>query len=274
MPGILEFMKPSRLTAHLVLAALVAASAAAQPSGPTAVRAGAGVTRHEAAPGAIRVLLVGNSLTYWNEMPRMLEQMAASGGAKRLFVEFCGAGGLALRQHWERGEVAGALAAEHWDFVVLQGQSVESTAFTDEFLKYGQLLAGEIRRKGASTVLFLTWSVRGEPQAPVTIAYRHLAEATGAAIAPVGIAWERVLKQGHALHDGSGVHPNLAGTYLTACVLYAAVTGSSPVGLPYRLEVRYGGGEPTRPGLDTQSLGQDLARGLQQAAWDAVSTWR
>ncbi len=204
----------------------------------------------------------------------MLEQMAASGGTKRLFVEFCGAGGLAMRQHWERGEVARALATARWDFVVLQGQSVESTAFTDEFLKYGRLLAGEIRRTGARTVLFLTWSVRGEPQAPVTIAYRHLAEATGAAIAPVGIAWERVLKQGHPLHDGSGVHPNLAGTYLTACVLYAAVTGGSPVGLPYRFQVKYDGGEPTRPGLDTPTLGPVFARELQQAAWDAVSTWR
>ncbi len=63
MPGMLGSMKPSRMIAHLALAALVAASAAAQPSGPTAARTDAGATRHEAAPGAIRILLVGNSLT-------------------------------------------------------------------------------------------------------------------------------------------------------------------------------------------------------------------
>ena len=76
-------------------------SAFAQRPGATpAGTPAAGVTSHEALPGAIRVLLVGNSLTYWNEMPRMLERMAASAGAKHLFVEFCGAGGLALRQQW------------------------------------------------------------------------------------------------------------------------------------------------------------------------------
>ena len=174
----------------------------------------------------------------------------------------------------ERGEVSRALTEAHWDFVVLQGQSTEATANTEEFLGYGQLLAGEITRRGAKPVLLLTWSVRGEPQAPVTIAYRHLAGATGATIAPVGVAWERVLKQGHPLHDGSGVHPNLAGTYLAACVLYATVTGRSPVGLPYRVEVRYDGGGATRPVLDTQRLGEAFAHELQQAAWDTVSGWR
>ena len=39
---------------------------------------------------------------------------------------------------------------------------------------------------------------------------------------------------GVSLWASDGVHPTPAGTYLTACVLYATLTGRSPVGIPGR----------------------------------------
>lgn len=238
--------------APLVVAALLA-------SAPVAYAQGQPAAPHEAAPGAIRVLLVGNSLTYSNDMPAMLERMAAAAGPKRLFVGFSGGPGMTLRQHWEAGAVARAAAERRWDCVVLQGQSQEPVAATDEFLSYGQLLDGEIRRRGARTVLFVTWAARGQSQAPLTAAYESLARATGATVAPVGAAWERARRRGVTLHDAGGVHPNAAGTYLAACVLYAVVAGVSPVGLPF----------PSGPGMTPA-----FARELQETAWEAARASR
>ena len=50
----------------------------------------------------MRVLFIGNSLTFWNEMPWMTRRLAGSLGSK-LVTEFNGAAGATLRQHWERG---------------------------------------------------------------------------------------------------------------------------------------------------------------------------
>jgi hypothetical protein len=248
-------MRAGRVIVVLALAALVALSTAAQP----------------AAPAPLRVLLVGNSLTYFNEMPRMLAQMASAPGATPLRVAFCGAGGLRLENQWERGEVVRALGAAQWDVVVLQGQSVESTDSPATFLEYGRRLDGEIRRHGARTVLFLTWAVEGRPQEPVTSAYLQLSRETGATVAPVGPAFASERRRGRTLLGGDDVHPNLAGSYLAACVLYAVVTGRSPVGLTSRFESE---AEGSRPAGVTREIPPDLARELQHAALDAVASPR
>jgi hypothetical protein len=49
----------------------------------------------------------------------------------------------------------------------------------------------------------------------------------------VGLAFEEAYRQRpdiklHKEHDG--LHPNLLGTYLAACVVYASLYGKSPVG--------------------------------------------
>ena len=84
------------------------------------------------------------------------------------------------------------------------------------------------RSAARKTVFFLTWANRERPQGPVTERYLFLAKSRGALVAPVGIAWQELAKKGIDLYDGSGVHPNLGGTYLSACVFYAFFTGKSP----------------------------------------------
>ena len=59
-------------------------------------------TDHDQSADAVRVLFIGNSLTFWNEMPWMTRRLAGSLGSK-LVTEFNGAAGATLRQHWERG---------------------------------------------------------------------------------------------------------------------------------------------------------------------------
>lgn len=57
-------------------------------------------------------------------------------------------------------------------------------------------------------------------------------------------------------YDGS--HPDLLGTYLAACVTYAALYEKSPVGNPYNY---YG------------AIDAETAAFLQQVAWDTVTSF-
>jgi hypothetical protein len=83
---------------------------------------------------------------------------------------------------------------------------------------------------------------RGDMQASVQ---------TGAAVIPVGEAWQRALAEGlpAPLWQDDGSHPAPAGTYLAACVAYETVFGQSPVGL-----------------ADHEGLPDEVAARLQQLA--------
>ena len=263
-------MKSARALSVLLL---LSGAAAAEQSPPSKIeiRAGDRVLTNRPSDGdAIRVLFVGNSLTYWNEMPWMVEQIAAKGSPK-LSTAFAGGSGMSLRQQWQSAKTLRTIREHPWDYVVLQGQSSEAERNQAEFARYGSLLDGEIRKRGAKTVFFLTWANRGRPQGPVTERYRFLAKSLGALVAPVGIAWKELAKKGLDLYDESGVHPDLGGTYLSACVFYALFTGKSPVGLPHAFDVHFEIDEFYRRGLEGEKIPAEDALAIQRAAWAAVS---
>ena len=220
--------------------------------------------------GAIRVLFVGNSLTYWTEMPWLVEKISA-GTTPGLSTAFVGGSGMSLRQQWQNAKTLRAIRERPWDYVVLQGQSSEPATNGAEFARYGRLLDAEIRKRGAKTVFFLTWANRGDPQGPIAERYLALAKELGAMVAPAGLAWQELQKKGRDLYDGSGVHPNLGGSYLSACVFYALFTGRSPVGLPHRFDVDFEIDEFYRRGLESEKLSASDALEIQRAAWTAVA---
>lgn len=58
-------------------------------------------------------------------------------------------------------------------------------------------------------------------------AYRKAATDDGAVLVPVGEAWRsaRASYPSIVLFQSDGSHPSVAGTYLSACVFYVALTG-------------------------------------------------
>ena len=117
-----------------------------------------------------------------------------------------------------------------------------------------------IRAAGAKTVLYMTWARRNAPesQQAITDAYADIGRELGATVVPVGLAWQRFLREHDqpVLHDRDQSHPTLAGSYLAACVFLAVLFGESPVGID---------GEVA--GLSEEDLTL-----LQQAAWQACQS--
>lgn len=236
---------------------------------------------------ALRVLFIGNSYTYFNNLPEMVAKLAEAGHQKKIIYEMQAPGGVRLKDHWNRSETRTALSTAKWDYVVLQDQSTLGTNFyfegkprisSDElFRTYALDFTKSIRDAGAIPVFYLTWAKKKVPedQAALTAAYMRAARETKSIVAPAGIAWAEIEKNDPSINlfyrDGS--HPSPAGTYLNACVFYATLFGRSPVGLPSRIS-----GPPVNQDTEKVEPGKtavlvDLppaqARELQEAAWDA-----
>ncbi|MCK6524260.1 hypothetical protein L6R49_22875 [Myxococcota bacterium] len=155
------------------------------------------------------------------------------------------------------------------DWVFLQEQSQipgfpEGQADLEESRAAAVALDGYAAGIGAQTMFVMTWGRRdGDSQNPdlypdfvtmqaalaegyTTYVAQASADGSPAWLAPAGLAWARVYEDElaagadplavggpfHALYIEDGSHPSERGTYLTACVIYASVTGLSPAGLP------------------------------------------
>ena len=202
-----------------------------------------------------RVLFVGNSLTYTNDLPGMVDRLAAARpGPVPLFVVSDTRPSTAL-SYWAGNDgLRRLIAGVRWDVVVLQEQSVTpSLAPADRAAAMDgplRTLDAEIRADGARTMLFDTWAheygafdgdTYGAMQQRIDAAYQAEAQSLGAQVSPVGVAWARAHALAPSLHlwGDDDTHPSTDGTYLAACVFYAALTHRSPVGDSY-----FGGLDP------------------------------
>ena len=184
-----------------------------------------------------------------------------------------------------------SLASGVWDTVIVQDQSQIPGFYrtNSDWLasKNGSIdLADRIDTEGAAMMLLMTWGRRNGdasnallyPNYTVMqdrieegyIDYRDNISASTSAeiyIAPVGLAFKHIhdsiaLAGGdplsttstfYGLYDPDGSHPSTSGSYLTACVLFSALTGDSPVGL-----------------TDNTTMDATLRLTLQQAAAEVV----
>lgn len=221
------------------------------------------------------VLFVGNSYTYFWNLPQHVASMAKTQNIS-LMTRQSTNGGVTLANHWkgERNLMTQSLIKNgQFDYVVLQDNSLYPLMYADTTLKYGKLLGKLISANGGKPIIYLTWGRRNNPlMQPVNnMIYKELAKSINAEIAPVGPAWMKAeeLDPTIELYDPDGSHPSAIGTYLTACVFHAILTGKSPVGLPERLIHQDKDGEK----LYLNILPQRIALFCQQVAQATVQEW-
>ena len=228
---------------------LTAADGAAAPdAAPAASDSGAAdAVSADSGPTELRVLFIGNSYTYVNDLPGMLARIAATAGTPpAIRTDSVVQGGATLSDHWANGVAQARIAEGTWTHVVLQGQSLEAlyprdADFATYALQFGELVIGA----GARPTLYVTWARAAgdsaydpaygqwvgpdELQDQITDGYTDAArQLPGSILACVGEAF-RVTLRDHpeiVLHQSDNSHPTVAGTYLAAGTFYVALTGA------------------------------------------------
>ena len=159
--------------------------------------------QHDAEPPGepLRVLFIGSSYTFYNDLPEMFAELMRSGGYEAK-VDMFPVGGWTLSDHATSARTLGRMETQDWDYVILQEQSV-IPSIQDErdqrMYPAVHALDEKIRQTGADTVLFMTWGRRdglptkGYPdfesmQAQLYAGYMGIADELDAIVAPVGIA--------------------------------------------------------------------------------------
>lgn len=188
----------------------------------------------------MRILMLGNSFTFVNDMPAKLSQLTGAEVVQHT------RGGARLAEHLNPKTKMGtstlsSLANEQWDYVVLQEMSNAPIVTKPRFLQAVSGLCAKIRLAGAVPVLYATWAYQKDGPAMQKMnvsydemyrllyeAYHEAAEQNNALIADVGKSfYEKSNTDG--LYADDGCHPNEAGSRLAAEILADVINNDAQI---------------------------------------------
>lgn len=205
----------------------------------------------QAQPQSKRVLFIGNSYTYHNNLPERVYQYALSSG-DQLYIDKSVPGGYTLQQHWNDANTISKIKEGNWDCVVLQEQSqlpsfpieqVEADVFP-----YARKLDSLIKSVNpcTRTMFYMTWGRQNGDASncpfwpPVctyqgmdsllNLRYTMMAKQNQAILCPVGKIWNVLMKKypKMSLFSLDGSHPDSDGTQTAALCFYTLIYNKSP----------------------------------------------
>jgi len=219
-------------------------------------------------PGApLRVLFIGNSLTYSNDLPLIVEALAKA-GRQNIYVDSVTFGGFSLDDHWSNGEAPNAISSEKWDVVVLQHGPSTLPASRVELRNSAKKFDKIIRQAGARPALYMVWPEleRSAFFDAVRESYSLAASDVDGIFIPAGEAWRAAWRRDPKapLYSNDDFHPSAAGSYAAALSIYGMLFGRELKGLPAFIELSNGRFIRVQPAL---------AKLLQEAATEANKTY-
>lgn len=232
-----------------------------------------------------KVLYLGNSLTYVNDVPSLVNQIAISKGDTIVWDQNT-PGGYQLSQHRNDINSLSKISSNNWDIVVIQAQS-QQTAFPDGQLEVDvypacKFLADSIRRKNPCTRIMYYmpagWQYGDNSNCtsfPPICSYEgqferirnthiNMADSTDAMIIPSGVCYRRSRLSDSTIRLWStdNVHPSLHGSYLTALSMYACFSGNTVAGSTFM------------PAGISTSQGYFLQVIADSVVFDSLAVWR
>jgi len=203
-----------------------------------------------------KVLFIGNSYTYVNDLPALLSNVAQSAGDSVIYDSNC-LGGYTLQLHSTNATTLQKIAQGNFDFVVLQEQSqlpsfpisqVQSSVYP--FAKTLDSLIN-VANPCTETVFYMTWGRKNGdasncPNWPpictysgmdslLRMRYEYMANTNSALVSPVGAVW-RYIRNNHPgieLYSADESHPSLAGSFATACTFYSILFRKDPTAITF-----------------------------------------
>jgi hypothetical protein len=186
--------------------------------------------------GSLKVLFIGNSLTYQNDLPRTVAGLAITAGLQPCYCYQIAFPNYALEDHYDNRQAVTAIQEETWDFVVMQ-QGPSALATSRQHLVYWAKVWGAMidSAGNATPVMFGVWpsSDRFFDFPNVAASYREAADSIHALFAPAGEAWQKAWAQDSTLplYAADAFHPSPMGTYLAALTVFQRLYSHTPVGV-------------------------------------------
>ena len=203
------------------------------------------------------VLFIGNSYTYYNNLPEMISNIANDLGDTVNYDQNT-PGGTSLYAHSQNQTTINKINQQNWDFVVLQDQSqrpsLSPSYVAASVYPYATQLVNLINSNYicSEPVFYMTWGRKYGDQTncqsypPVCTflgmqerlrdSYLTMGLDNNASVSPVGVAFKNSISLDSTidLYTSDNSHPSIYGSYLAACTFYSTIFKKSSVGCSYK----------------------------------------
>lgn len=206
----------------------------------------------------LSVLFLGNSYTYFNNLPQLVQNLSISAG-KTLILDSNTPGGFTISNHLNNTNSLNKIKQGSWDYIIIQEQSQLPSI---DFYRYNDMYPSLTKLKDtinfynpcAKIITYMTWGRRfggmqcdpsntycspnfvnfNHMQDTLTNAYLAISEQLNIQCAPVGVVWQNILNDTSLiLHSGDNSHPNIDGSYVAACAIFSSIWKRGTSGLSY-----------------------------------------
>jgi hypothetical protein len=217
------------------------------------------------AQDTLRVIFIGNSMTYVEDLPGLLTNLASSNG-KTVITAQNTPGGYYLSDH-VTDPVSLSLMAQGFDYIVVQEQSAGNILPASPCCPWRPIgIIDSIAKANCSKILLYAtpgypethpWSMGPylDMQAEIIYKYTLAAQSVRGAYLPTAHAFRDVITNYPSISgmwaSPTDYHPGIKGQYLHACVLYSVLFNETALGSP----------APSGISISEASM-------LQQTAWN------
>lgn len=181
-----------------------------------------------------RILFIGNSLTYTNELPEVVGKLAHAAGRSVAYASMTRSG-WSLQEHWE-ADAAERIRDLAPDYVVLQQGPSTLPESRDHLVYWTERFGPSIREGGGVPALLAVWPDRSRLQylGAGTRAYAAAARAVDGTLIPAGETWIRAWEIDPALelYSPDNFHPSYLGTLAAAQTVVAVLLEVPPDSMP------------------------------------------
>jgi hypothetical protein len=183
----------------------------------------------------ISLLFMGNSHTSSNDLTRMVAEMVRAAKPGQTVASVEAPGSMFLEERVNDGPTLSLLRSQDWSFVILQAQKYSASGQFEYSTEEAKELVRMSRVQHAVPIMFPEWPRRDIDETQrIFDLHVSIAQSEPACVAPIPQAFDLALARDPTLtlHASDGNHSAAAGAFLAALVLYATITGLSPLDVP------------------------------------------
>lgn len=169
------------------------------------------------------ILFIGNSLTYYNDLPKIVARIGKDSGIE-IKTEMVAYPNYALEDHWNDGGIQVLIANKKYDFVLVQQGPSSQADGRAMLMDYGARIKNLCNQHNAKLAFYMVWPALTNFHTfdGVIKNYSDAAAATNSLLCPVGQIWKNYFQStgDYSYYGPDGFHPSLRGSENAAMIIF------------------------------------------------------
>ena len=170
----------------------------------------------------INILFIGNSLTYSNNLPKLVADYAKLNGIE-INTTMIASPNYSIEDHWNEGKVQKLISNKKYNFVILQQGPSSQNDGRKMLIEYGDKYNELCKLNEAKLCYFMVWPSLNYYHTFENVIKNHHDAATlnSSILLPVGEIWKEHMDstQDKTYYSSDGFHPSLKGSEIAAKVI-------------------------------------------------------